>query len=140
MAGKPSKGADSTAGEVRRIGRPFKSGAEWSGNRAGRPKGSRNKLEELFVSALCEDFKDNGADAIRRCRADKPDVYLNVIAKVVPKQVELDATDAAVDFAKGLHAVAEFLEGFAAGESSADHAGPVPDGPVLPVGVRAQAH
>ena len=134
MADAKKKAPDATGGHL------FRSGAEWRGNRAGRPKGSRHKLDKLFVECLYQDFKDNGAEAVRKCREEKPDVYLNVIAKVVPKQVELDATDAAVDFAKGLHAVAEFLEGFAAGESSADHAGPVPDGSVLPAGVRAQAH
>jgi len=118
--------------------KPWKPGQ--SGNPAGRPKGSRNKLEEMFVSALCEDFKDNGADAIRKCREEKPEVYLNVIAKVVPRQVEIDATDAAVDLAKGLHAVAEFLESFAASEGSPDHAGVVPDGPVLSADLRPQTH
>lgn len=111
-----------------------------SGNPAGRPKGARTKLDNLFVECLYKDFKDNGADAIRKCREEKPDVYLNVIAKVVPKQVELDATDAAVDLAKGLHAVAEFLESFAADEGSSNHAGHVSDGPLLSSGLRPQAH
>lgn len=111
-----------------------------SGNLKGRPKGARSKLDTLFVECLYRDFKDHGSDAVRRCREEKPDVYLNVIAKVVPKQVELDATDAAVDFAKGLHAVAEFLEAFADGEGSADHQGIVPDRPVLSAGSRAKAH
>jgi hypothetical protein len=106
----------------------------------GRPKGSRAKLDECFVRALYEDFKQGGKEAIQKCREDKPDVYLNVIAKVVPKQVDVTADPAVADLAAGLHAVAEFLGSFAAEASSADHARMVPDGPVLSVGARAQAH
>ena len=133
---KVADGAVPTANKQRGV--PFKPGQ--SGNPAGRPKGARTKLDNLFVECLYRDFKDHGAAAVSRCREEKPDVYLNVIAKVVPKQVELDATDAAVDFAKGLHAVAEFLEAFADGEGSADHQGIVPDRPVLSAGSRAKAH
>lgn len=111
-----------------------------SGNPAGRPKGARGKLDQAFVEALYEDFKTGGAEAIRKCRDEKPDVYLNVIAKVVPKQVDVTADPAVADLAAGLHAVAEFLGSFAAEASSADHARLVPDGPILSVGTRAQAH
>jgi len=109
-------------------------------NPNGRPKGSRHKLDECFVKALYEDFKEGGVDAIRACRTDKPDVYLNVIAKVLPKQVEMKADDALADLAQGLSAVAEFLGQVAAEAGSSDHAGMVPDGSVLSAGVRAQAH
>lgn len=111
-----------------------------SPNPNGRPKGSRNKLDELFLKALYEDFKQGGVAAISACRAEKPDVYLNVIAKVLPKQVDVKADSSITDLADGLHAVAEFLSGFAAEGISADTQGPVPDGPVLSSGLRAQAH
>lgn len=116
----------------------FKKGQ--SGNPAGRVTGSRNKLDELFVEALYKDFKEGGVEAIRACRTEKPDVYLNVIAKVVPKQVDLNADKSVADLADGLHAVAEFLGSFAAEASGADHARSMPDRPVLPAGARAQAH
>lgn len=111
-----------------------------SGNPAGRPAGSRNKLDELFVEALYKDFKEGGVEAIRACRTEKPDVYLNVIAKVVPKQVDLNADKSVADLADGLHAVAEFLGSFAAEASRTDHAGAVPNGSVLSAGSRAQTH
>lgn len=111
-----------------------------SGNPNGRPKGARQKLDELFVEALYKDFKDGGVEAIRACRAEKPDVYLNVIAKVVPKQVDLHADKSVADLADGLHAVAEFLGSFAAEASGTNHAGPVPNGPVLLAGTRTQTH
>jgi hypothetical protein len=60
-----------------------------SGNPAGRPKGSRNKLSEDFVAALYDDFREHGSAAIAACRAEKPDVYLRVIAGILPKDVHL---------------------------------------------------
>jgi hypothetical protein len=58
-----------------------------SGNLAGRPKGSRNRLSEDFVAALFDDFQDHGAAAIAACRAEKPDVYVRVIASLMPRDV-----------------------------------------------------
>ncbi len=60
-----------------------------SGNPAGRPKGSRNKLSEDFVAALYDDFREHGSAAIAACRAEKPDVYVRVIAGILPKDVQL---------------------------------------------------
>lgn len=57
-------------------------------NPAGRPKGSRNKLEELFVTAMVDAFNEGGIDAIKKVRDNDPAVFLNVIAKILPKQVE----------------------------------------------------
>jgi hypothetical protein len=109
-------------------------------NPDGRPKGSRHKLDELFVKALYEDFKTGGVTAIQKCREEKPDVYLKVVASVVPKQVDVKADQSLTDLADGLHAVAEFLGSFAAEASRTDHAGLLPDGSVLPPSVRPQAH
>jgi hypothetical protein len=60
-----------------------------SGNLAGRPKGSRNKLSEDFVAALYDDFQNHGPAAIAACRAEKPDVYVRVIASLLPKDVNM---------------------------------------------------
>ena len=60
-----------------------------SGNPAGRPKGSRNKLSEDFVAALYTDFQEHGSAAIAACRAEKPDVYVRVIASLLPRDVNL---------------------------------------------------
>jgi hypothetical protein len=56
----------------------------------GRPKGSRNKLGEDFIRALSEDFEKHGAAVIEKVRTDKPDVYLKVIAGLLPKDVNLN--------------------------------------------------
>jgi Family of unknown function (DUF5681) len=60
-----------------------------SGNPAGRPKGSRNKLSEDFVAALYSDFQEHGSAAIAACRAEKPDVYVRLIAGILPRDVQL---------------------------------------------------
>jgi hypothetical protein len=60
-----------------------------SGNPAGRPKGSRNRLSEDFVAALYDDFQDHGSAAIAACRAEKPDVYVRVIASLLPKDMTI---------------------------------------------------
>lgn len=65
---------------------PWKKGE--SGNPAGRPRGARSKLTEAFLSALAEDFEQNGIAAVQSARANNPGEYLRVIAGVVPKQVE----------------------------------------------------
>jgi hypothetical protein len=53
----------------------------------GRPKGSRNKLGEHFIAALCVDFEEHGASVIERVREDDPAVYLRVVAQIVPQTV-----------------------------------------------------
>ena len=60
-----------------------------SPNPAGRPKGSRNKLSESFLSAMCEDFEKHGQTVIDTVRADKPAEYLKIIAAIVPKEFNI---------------------------------------------------
>jgi hypothetical protein len=67
-------------------GRPFEKGQV--PNPKGRPKGSRSKLGEAFLEALCDDFNANGIAAIQTVREEKPDQYLKVIASILPKQIE----------------------------------------------------
>lgn len=55
----------------------------------GRPKGSRNKLNEAFIQALCADFDTHGAEVIQRTREEKPDVYMKVVASLLPREVEI---------------------------------------------------
>lgn len=59
-----------------------------SGNPKGRPKGSRHALEADFIKALHDDFRANGVAAIVKAREEKADAYLNVIAKVLPKEIQ----------------------------------------------------
>jgi hypothetical protein len=80
-----SAAADNTA-QKQQIGRPFEPGE--SGNPAGRPKGSRNKLSEEFLRALADDFETNGAAVIEQVRTERPHDYLKVCASVLPKRLE----------------------------------------------------
>ena len=59
----------------------------------GRPKGSRSKLSEAFLKALSDDFEKNGLATVEKVREGKPDVYLNVIGKLMPKLMELSGPD-----------------------------------------------
>jgi hypothetical protein len=77
--------ADNTARE--QVGRPFTPGQ--SGNPAGRPKGSKNKLAEAFIAELCEDWSEHGATVIARVREQSPETYLKVVASVVPKELKV---------------------------------------------------
>ena len=84
-----------------------------SGNPAGRPKGSRNKLGELFVRALQEDFTEHGPQVIEQVRRDHPAQYLKVIAAVIPKEFNIkDQTFSGVsdtEFAQFVEAVRSVL-------------------------------
>ena len=64
-----------------------------SGNPAGRPKGSRQKLSEEFIRALAEDFENHGKDAIVKMREDRPGDYIKVIASLVPKDLNLNVNE-----------------------------------------------
>jgi|688.fasta_scaffold585367_2 hypothetical protein len=65
----------------------------------GRPKGSKNKLGEAFVAALHEDFQEHGVRVIEAVRTEKPDVYLKVIAQIIPREftINTDAFDGVSD-------------------------------------------
>lgn len=76
-------------------GEPFnnekKTGHRFDGKPGpGRPKGSRNKLGEDFITALAEDFEANGVAVIQAVRDKKPEVYLKVVADLLPKDLNLN--------------------------------------------------
>jgi len=41
------------------------------------------------LQALCEDFEQNGIEAIKICRIEKPNEYLRLIAYCLPKELEV---------------------------------------------------
>jgi hypothetical protein len=67
---------------------PFKPGQ--SGNPTGRPKGARNRLGTRFLEALEADFNQHGAQAIEQVREKKPEVYMRVVADLLPKEANIN--------------------------------------------------
>jgi hypothetical protein len=56
----------------------------------GRPPGARNKLTEVALAALGDDFAEHGAAVIEEVRKTKPHVYLQVVASLLPRQVQME--------------------------------------------------
>src|SRR5262249_57383401 len=57
-----------------------------SGNPAGRPKGSKHKLQTSFWNDSHRVWKDSGADALRRVARDDPSTFVRVCASLMPKE------------------------------------------------------
>lgn len=68
-----------------------------SGNPAGRPKGSRNKFSEAFLSDFCADWEEHGVVAIRTMRAERPHEYVKVAASLLPKEFKIETTSDLTD-------------------------------------------
>ena len=94
--------AEITASKQR--GTPFKPGQ--SGNPAGRPKGSRNRLAEQFVSDLANCWEKHGTTALEACALTEPATFCRVVASLLPKQAELN-----IDI-EVMHDVTSKLEAF----------------------------
>jgi len=58
-----------------------------SGN-GGRKRGSRNKLSQAFIDVLNADFDQHGAEVVAKVRVEKPDVYMRVVAALLPAKLE----------------------------------------------------
>lgn len=63
-----------------------------SGNPAGRPMGSRNKLSETFVADLAELWNEQGFAILQRVADEHPEKLLAAMVQVLPKdfQVSVD--------------------------------------------------
>jgi hypothetical protein len=80
------------------------------GGGTGRPKGSKNRLNWAFVTALAEDFEQHGIETIRICRVEKPNEYLKIVAGLMPREFTFednrlqdlsdDELDAILEFAR----------------------------------------
>jgi hypothetical protein len=64
--------------------------------RGGRPRGSRSKLAGEFIDALCADFEQHGTEVITKVRKEKPDVYLKVVANLMPAKLEASLTQVSI--------------------------------------------
>ncbi len=71
----------------------FLVGENWTGNRRGRPVGSRNKLAESFLSALFADFQQHGPQAIAEMRVTDPSGYIKTVAALLPREARAEPAD-----------------------------------------------
>ena len=53
----------------------------------GRVAGTRNKLSHAFVSDALESWHKNGKAALEIVFREKPDIYLRVMAAIIPKEL-----------------------------------------------------
>jgi hypothetical protein len=67
---------------------PFQKGNTYG--KKGRPKGAAHKLSQSYVEALYRDFQRGGAATIERLREKQPDVYLRLVAALVPKTFSVE--------------------------------------------------
>lgn len=64
-----------------------------SGNPAGRPKGSRNKLSESFLADVLNEWENHGAVAISAMREKNPGDFCKMVASLLPKDVNLNVNN-----------------------------------------------
>ena len=55
----------------------------------GRPAGSRNKLQAKVLDSILKDWEANGEATLRIVRMEKPDIWLRVVASLLPKEIQL---------------------------------------------------
>jgi hypothetical protein len=69
----------------------FKQGA--SPNPNGRPKGSRNKLSQKFLSDVEKHWKKHGRGLLDNILQTNPTMYLKIIAGLISKDVDDNSQD-----------------------------------------------
>jgi hypothetical protein len=90
------------------------------GHGMGRPKGSRNKLGEQFLSDLQKLWEQEGADVLKEARQEKPMEFAKMVAGLLPKELlvrtapEQEMTDDELaETIDRLRAIADAFEGSA---------------------------
>lgn len=79
---------------------PWKAGE--TGNPRGRPRGRRDAITNAFLKNLEADWRENGVKALIDARTKSPVEYVKLVASLLPKNVELDASDRLVDLLRAL--------------------------------------
>lgn len=64
----------------------------------------RNRLGKAFISRMRADFQKHGIATIEKVRKEKPEVYLNLVSRLVPQQLDVNVqhsfTDVLLEAAK----------------------------------------
>ena len=66
---------------------PWKPGQ--TGNPNGRPTGARQKLTDSFIRDLSAHYEKHGAAIITRVAEQDPVSYMNIVARLIPKETTL---------------------------------------------------
>jgi hypothetical protein len=61
-----------------------------SGNPNGRPKGSKNKLQEAFWTDFAAAWTKHGAAAMQKIAKDDPATFVKVAASIMPKDLSME--------------------------------------------------
>ena len=64
----------------------FKKG---NGGGPGRPRGSKNKITELYLDILRKDIAEHGEEVLERVRKEQPAVYIKLPASLVPRDLDV---------------------------------------------------
>ena len=82
--------AASTSGGRGNLLPPYQKGQ--SGNTKGRPMHSRQKLTEKFIDDLSKFYEVEGASLIKRVADEQPEMLLQVVARLMSKDISLNVT------------------------------------------------
>jgi len=67
----------------------FKPGAEWRGNAKGRPKGSRNKINQVYLDAMqVVVTKEDAVKIMTRVLREDPVAFMKLWGQLQPKQTQ----------------------------------------------------
>jgi len=70
--------------------------------KAGRPKGSRNRLSEAFLKDIAEDWEHHGQKALQLLRVKKPYEYVRIISTLIPKEYKAEVSTSLLDALVGV--------------------------------------
>ena len=70
-----------------------------SGNPAGRPKGTKHKIQEAFLEDVLAEWRESGKTAIKEASEKYPLGFCQMVAGLLPKEakVEMDAADSFIN-------------------------------------------
>jgi hypothetical protein len=60
-----------------------------SGNKLGRPIGTRNKFSESFVSDVAATWTKHGGDILEKMATDEPARFAELCGRLIPRDVQL---------------------------------------------------
>jgi Family of unknown function (DUF5681) len=60
-----------------------------SGNPAGRPKGSRNKLAEDFLTDAYQQWRQHGSKALETMATSEPAKFCQMVASLLPREMHI---------------------------------------------------